>query len=225
MNLTRTISRFDAHHRLFWAVVAAGAAYWGMPGTLAQGTRIVIAWNLYALTEVLLLWIVAANDNPREVRRSVTLQDASRTVLFVVVVAGACASIGAVAFLLGGLKSASGDIMAGHVMLTLSTIVVSWLMMHAIFAVRYAHHYYRPGGNGTTGKNHAGGLIFPEEPEPDYVDFMYFSLVIGMTCQVSDVQVSSRHIRRIVLVHGVLSFAFNTIVLALTINILSGLLL
>jgi uncharacterized membrane protein len=96
------------------------------------------------------------------------------------------------------------------------------LLLHAVFGLRYAHKYY--GDSEIDAKKHAGGLKFPDEVRPDYRDFAYFSYVIGMTCQVSDVAVTSREMRRLVLLHGILSFAFNTVILALTINTVSSLL-
>jgi uncharacterized membrane protein len=90
-----------------------------------------------------------------------------------------------------------------------------------MFAMRYAHAYY---GDGKSGDKHAGGLEFPSDDTPDYLDFAYFSFVIGMTCQVSDVQITAKSLRTLALIHGILSFCFNTIILALTINTVSGLL-
>jgi uncharacterized membrane protein len=108
-----------------------------------------------------------------------------------------------------------------HVILVAMTLFVSWLMTHTTFAFRYAHEYYEidPSGSGI-----AGGLEFPRERRPDYLDFMYFSLVLGMTFQVSDVQITARKFRRLAAAHGLLSFLFNTIILALTVNIAAGLL-
>lgn len=90
-----------------------------------------------------------------------------------------------------------------------------------MFALHYAHLYYRDDRDGDD-REKAAGLDFPQEKLPDYWDFLYFSLGIGMTCQVSDIQISSRSLRRLALIHGVLTFFFNTIVLALSINIVAG---
>ncbi len=100
------------------------------------------------------------------------------------------------------------------------TLLVSWLMTHTTFAFRYAHEYY----DVDPGTGIVGGLEFPSEKRPDYLDFMYFSLVLGMTFQVSDVQITSRKFRRLAAVHGLLSFLYNTIILALTVNLAAGLL-
>jgi Predicted membrane protein len=92
-----------------------------------------------------------------------------------------------------------------------------------VYSLRYAHTYY--GDSDQAGlQQHAGGLIFPGDRPPNYFDFAYFSFVIGMTCQVSDVQITSRRMRRITLFHSILSFGFNTLILALLINTVSGLL-
>jgi uncharacterized membrane protein len=108
-------------------------------------------------------------------------------------------------------------------MLTLVTVIVSWTLVHTVYSLRYAHAFY--GDSDELGVNrHAGGLIFPGNRPPDYFDFAYYSFVIGMTCQVSDVQITSRQMRRITLFQGILSFGFNTLILALLINIISGLL-
>ena len=103
------------------------------------------------------------------------------------------------------------------------TVIFSWTLVHTVYGLRYAHAFY--GDNGEPGGHqHAGGLIFPGDRTPNYFDFAYFSFVIGMTCQVSDVQITSRRMRRIALVHSILSFGFNTMILALLINTVSSLL-
>jgi uncharacterized membrane protein len=109
------------------------------------------------------------------------------------------------------------------VVLTGCTIVLSWLLVHTACAIRYAHLYY--GIRTNDGSDRTDGLLFPGTTDPDYSDFAYFSFVIGMTCQVSDVQVADQKLRRFVLLHGLLAFAFNTVVLALTISVISGILL
>lgn len=108
-----------------------------------------------------------------------------------------------------------------HVTLSGLTIVGSWLLVHTIFASHYARLYYQEGKTLAECKD--DGLDFPGDTEPDYWDFLYFSFVIGMTSQVSDVAVRSRTLRRLSLLHGILSFFFNTSLLAMTINLVAGL--
>jgi uncharacterized membrane protein len=97
------------------------------------------------------------------------------------------------------------------------SIVLSWLFMNTMFAMHYAHGYY-----GDFGKKHEG-LQFPDTPQPDYWDFAYFAIVIGMTFQVSDVQITSRYLRRVALLHSVIAFFFNVFIIAISVNIAAGL--
>ena len=107
-------------------------------------------------------------------------------------------------------------------MLAIGAVFISWWLVHTIFTMRYAHMYYDTDTDDGKPKE-VGGLQFPDETEPDYLDFVYFSFVIGMTFQVSDVEISSREIRRLAWLHGLLSFGFNTAIVALSINVISGL--
>lgn len=100
-------------------------------------------------------------------------------------------------------------------------LLLSWVLVHTIFTLRYAHIFYANHKEDKT--KHAGGLVFPEEPHPDYIDFAYYSFTIGMTFQVSDVTVTSKDLRRLTLFHSLIAFAFNTIVVALTVNVIAGL--
>lgn len=109
-----------------------------------------------------------------------------------------------------------------HFLMAALAVIVSWLLIHTVFTLHYAHIFYRSEQELEI-KGSGGGLIFPGERDPDYRDFAYFSFVIGMTCQVSDVNVTSHSMRLLALLHGLLSFAFNTMILALSINIISGL--
>ena len=99
-----------------------------------------------------------------------------------------------------------------------AALLLSWLFMNTLFALHYAHQFY--GDNARSQRR--GGLEFPGCDDPDYWDFVYFAIVIGMTFQVSDVQITSRPIRRTVLVHGVVAFVFNMIIIALSVNVVAG---
>ena len=129
--------------------------------------------------------------------------------------AAAVASLAAIVVELGSTDSAVGwaDLALG-----MGTILLSWLFLHIVFALHYAHEYY-----GERSDDRIGGLKFPGQQGPDYWDFVYFSFVIAMTSQVSDVAITSKVIRRVATIHGVLSFFFNVSVLALTVNMVSSL--
>ena len=132
---------------------------------------------------------------------------------FSLIVIAALASLGAIIAELAGADEAPL-----HLALAAITILLSWIFTHTIFALHYAYEYYDQNSH------RGGGLNFPGDEPPDYWDFLYFSLVIGMTSQVSDVAVTSNKIRRMVAGHGVVSFVFNAMLLALTVNIAASLL-
>jgi uncharacterized membrane protein len=103
----------------------------------------------------------------------------------------------------------------------MTAVIISWWLVHTVFTMRYAHLYYTTDEGK---KTPLGGLEFPgNDKEPDYLDFVYFSFVVGMTFQVSDVEISSKQIRRLAWAHGLIAFAFNTAIVALSINVISGL--
>jgi uncharacterized membrane protein len=212
----------DAHHRLLFACAVALAAFAGVHGRVTLPTQLVVCWDAFALTVVTLAWAVISTQDPYEVRRNARLQDASATFLFTVVISAATASLLAVAVLLGSAKKLSSAPLAGHIALSVAAILLSWGLVHTLFTLRYAHVYFREARKLERAKV-SGGLLFPGKELPDYLDFAYFSFVVGMTCQVSDVQVASQQMRRLVLVHGLISFLFNTAILAMFVNIVAGL--
>lgn len=216
------VTSFDSHHRFIVACVLAGLAFVGLPTHAAFATRLVTTWDIFAFATVVLAWMVMITKDPYEVRRNARLQDASRTILFIVVVTAATASLFAVFILLGSSKNLPPGGMVSHVTLSIAAIVLSWTLVHTLFTLRYAHLYYIKAQ--TLNRDEIeGGLLFPNDEHPDYLDFAYFSFVIGMTCQVSDVQISSKTMRRLATVHGLIAFAFNTAILALFVNIVAGL--
>ena len=218
--LLRRITSFDSHHRFLIALVLGVVGFAVASGFSGLPVRIVVAWNVFAATSVALAWTRILFSSARTAERSAKLQDASRRVLFLVVIFAALASLFAVGALLVSAKGLSGGRTASHVLLAVSTVVCSWLLVHTIFTLRYAHLFYRH----TSADEPGSGLDFPGEKHPDFLDFAYFSFVIGMTCQVSDVPITSRAIRRTALLHGLLAFVFNTVILALCLNLASSLL-
>jgi uncharacterized membrane protein len=212
----------DAHHRFFVACVFAVLAFFGLHGSGTLGTQLVGAWDVFALTIVVLAWFVFSTEDPYEVRRNAGLQDGSQIFLFIVVVSAATVSLFAVFILLGPSKNLSPGSFAEHVTLSVAAILLSWTLVHTLFGLRYAHIYYIDAHKFERDEIE-GGLVFPGDDSPDYLDFAYFSFVIGMTCQVSDVQISSKKMRRLAILHGVISFVFNTAILAMFVNIVAGL--
>jgi uncharacterized membrane protein len=211
--------RLDAHHRFFAALGVAALAVAFTPWQWHWTARVLAAWNAYSFCTLVLCWITLANAEPCDVAKTASLQDSSRKAIFVFVLIAACASVFAVAAELSTAKGLDPAHFGGHIIFALLTVLSSWLLVHTVFALRYAHIYYEYDERDKP----AGGLNFPDENEPDYLDFAYFSFVIGMTSQVSDVTISARRVRRLALLHGLISFGFNLSILGLCINMISGL--
>jgi len=142
-------------------------------------------------------------------------------VLLLVLLLATSACVAAITVLMQHSRNLGGIEKTLHVGLAVSALAVSWLFIQTIFTFHYAHLCYH---EEKLDKPDGPGLQFPGGQDPDYFDFLYYSFVVGMTSQVSDVQVTSREMRRLTMVHGVLSFGFNVLILALSINVVAGLL-
>ncbi len=215
------ISRLDAHHRILIATFATVVFFLLIRQYVIWPVQLLTTWVVYALLILLLTWITILSIHPKEIRKKAGLEDTSRVLIFLFVTAATLVSLLAVFVVLLHAKNETGVALTKSVILSGVSVVVSWFLLHTLFTLRYAHLYY---SQETNKDEQAGGLDFPSEKEPDYLDFAYFSFVIGMTCQVSDVQITSRTMRRLALLHGLLAFVFNTAILALSINVFSGLL-
>ncbi|MBP7567851.1 MAG: DUF1345 domain-containing protein [Burkholderiaceae bacterium] len=197
-----------------------GVAVLVTPSALSPEVRGLLAWCAGATVYLVLAWWLALASDARQVRKRAQAQDQSAIVIFLVMMAAVLASLGAIAAMLLRASGRDGSERVAEIALSLLALACSWLMIQSLYAFRYAHRYYQEEARKSpTG----GGLQFPGEQDPDYFDFMYYSHVVGMTSQVSDVQVTSRHMRRLTLVHSMLSFAFNMLVLALSVNVVAGL--
>jgi uncharacterized membrane protein len=160
--------------------------------------------------------VIFSSMRPRQIRVLAKQEDAGRIVVFLIVLAATLGSLFGVLLLLGNTKWMLGKGLETAIYIT--GVICSWVLLHTIFAYRYALLYY--GEHPLDPDIHTVGLQIPNELWPDYLDFAYFSFVIGMTFQVSDIEISSRTIRRLALLHGMLSFLFNTVIVALTINVI-----
>ena len=219
------IARQDARHRLLVSFLVAGLVWFGLHGRVQPATQSIATWDVFALSILLLAWLTIITTPPHKLRMRAQAQDLSRTVIFVFVVMAACAGLFAVGLLFFTNKGvAQRPHFFFHLLMSLVAEVSSWMLVHTVFGLRYAHTFYGDPDGPKGPQLHAGGLEFPGGRLPDYMDFAYFSFVIGMTFQVSDVQITSREFRKLVLLHGMLSFGFNTVILALTINTVSNLL-
>ena len=177
-----------------------------VPQTLRWTSRALIAWDVAAALYLAAAYFMIWRSDASHIRGHAIAADDGRFAILILTAGAALASLIAI---VGEIGAASRG--APQIVLAIATITLSWAMVHTTFALHYAHDYYRT--------RKAGGLKFPDEDKPDYWDFVYFSFVIGMTAQVSDVAIADRGIRRTATAHGIVSFAFNTALLALMVNI------
>jgi uncharacterized membrane protein len=198
-----------ARPRTFTSVAIAIVVFFLLPGSLRLVTRLLVSWDIFVTCYLVLAYIMMLRCGLAHIKRSAVLQDDGRFLILLVTALGAFASIAAIVLELGGTHRSAPELMLATV-----TIALSWAMVHTTFALHYAHDYYRGAK--------PGGLQFPsgdEHDHADYWDFVYFSFVIGMTAQVSDVGITDKTIRRTVTAHGIISFVYNTALVALMVNI------
>jgi uncharacterized membrane protein len=227
--MTNTIStdkrffyKIDAHYRLMIALAVSVIVFFIFFNKLTIPELALVTWIGCASTIITLNWIIILTSHPREARKIAKLQDSSRTFLFAFIITASVISLIAIVFLLKSTKGISETGKNEHILLAIGAVAISWWLVHTVFSLRYAHLFYDTDtDDGGTKKG--GGLDFPDTKEPDFLDFIYFGFVVGMTFQVSDVQITDRNIRRLCLLHGLISFAFNTAIVALSINVISGL--
>jgi uncharacterized membrane protein len=216
-------SRLNAHRRLLIGLVVASAVAFSLPAMLPPSTRLAIAWDSAVLVFLAMTWWVVQRSPAELMRQTVLVNDQGRVGILLLVLLAVCASLAEIFLLVQNARATGESPSAVQVTLAVLTIACSWIVAHVMFALHYAHRFYRDDP-GTPEADATGGLDFPGGEPPDYWDFLYFAFVIGMTSQVSDVQVTSRPMRRLVFWHGILSFAFYTIILALSINIVASVL-
>jgi uncharacterized membrane protein len=207
--MPRPVRVIYARPRLFISIVLGIVAYLLLPGDLRVVTRLLIGWDISVALYLLLAFVMMYQCGVAHIRRNAILQDDGRFLILMVTAVGAFASIAAIVSELGAQHRGSAELA-----LATGTIALSWAAVHTTFALHYAHDYYRGA--------RPGGLQFPsgdQHEDADYWDFVYFSFVIGMTAQVSDVGITDKTIRRTATAHGVVSFIFNTALVALMVNI------
>ena len=169
-----------------------------------------LGWDAGVALYLVLIYQITAHASTARISQRAAINDEGAIALLALTTAAALASLAAVVAELGHTPSAY------KIALGIGTILLSWTFVHVIFALHYAYEFYAD-------RAQTGGLVLPGIADPDYWDFLYYSLVVAMTAQVSDVQITSKAIRRLTTLHGVISFFFNLTVLALTVNIVSSL--
>ncbi len=210
-----------SRRRLFIGAACGMLAALVLPAGATATARSIVAWDIGVGVFLLLAFILFFTEDHRGMAANAQAQEEGEWTIFALTVGVVVVSFITILEEFSGTAALHGSSKSLHVALVAVTLILSWLMTQVTFAFRYAHEFYTRSGDGP---DVDGGLNFPEEKHPDYMDFLYFALVIGMTFQVSDVAITSRKLRRLAALHGFLGFVFNTVILALTVNIAAGLL-
>ncbi len=179
----------------------------------------VLAWNVFGISYLIFNLILFSKSDVDQIQKQCSKEDVSSWILFAFVVSACMIGLLSVLSFMNNTSVWQSGSIIGSI-LCISAVGFSWLMVHFAFAVRYAHLFY--GDNNKQFSKHAKGLVFPEDDVPDYFDFAYFSIVIGMTFQVSDVVITSKGVRRLVLIHSIIAFVFNTVIIAMTVSQVIG---
>jgi uncharacterized membrane protein len=204
---------------LLATIFGVGLTVFGPPQPTA--TILIVSWDVACLVFLVSIGGMMMDDSPEHIRARAEREDEGRGLILTVVLVAAAASVWAISVQLGIAKAEHGVLRTAHVVLAFVTVALSWMMMQVIFALHYAHEYYDE--NVERGGQDMKGLSFPGGELPDYWDFVHFSIVIGVAAQTADIAFTSKTLRRIGTVHSLVAFAFNTVVVALTINLLAGL--
>jgi uncharacterized membrane protein len=203
------------------ALFAAAIVVVTFPDWHGPWTRLVAGFDVFALCVLAWYWLIVLQRDAKGSSRRAAREDPGRNVVVIMVIASVAFGFFSGLEILGR-KSLEGDPHRAFLYaIGLGAVVLGWFLIHTVFLFRYARLYY---GDRDHDRQSDGGLLFPGGREPNDLDFAYFSFVIGMTFQVSDVQITSPTIRKLALAHGLISFAYNTSILALVVNVVAGLL-
>ena len=207
--MSRPVRVVYARPRIFISIATGIVAFFLLPPSLRLVTRLLLGWDVFVAFYLALVYVMIMRCGLAHIRRNAVREDDGRFLIPLLTALGAFASLAAIVFELGNANHKPAELVFAT-----ATVALSWAAVHTAFALHYAHEYYRGGK--------PGGLQFPsgnQEEHADYWDFVYFSFVIGMTAQVSDVGITDKTIRRTATAHGIISFVFNTALLALMVNI------
>lgn len=222
------INSIRARPRLFIAIglgLVAGAL---LPSEWSRSLRMIVGWDVAAGLYLALAWIMILRADTGHIRTLARLDDDGRWIILIMCAGAAVTSLGAIVSLLADYKDLAADAKPYHLGLGVATILVSWFFLHTVFTLHYAHEFYgaEPDDDPTTDlEKERGGFAFPGKAKSwKYMDFAYYAFTIGMTAQTSDIAVTTTEMRRLTLAHAILTFFFNTVILAFSVNIAASLL-
>jgi uncharacterized membrane protein len=192
----------------------------GLAPALSATTAAILGWNVFCLMFLAAIAPVIWTHGPDGIRANAARDDEGRHLILALVLTATVVSLAVAAGELHTAKSAEGLVRAAHVGVALVSVIGGWFLVHVIFALHYAHLFY---ARDTTRGVDLGGLLFPGGGAPDYQDFVHFALVIGVAAQTADIAFTDKRQRRLGTLHSVVAFVFNTMVVALAINLAAGL--
>ena len=211
-------SHLLAHIRLLLCALAGVLAAVLWPNVETELARVLLGWNVLVWCYLAWVAVIVGRAEQGHVKRLALAQAESAAIVLAIVIVASIISLVAVILEIKAAKSAGSREIVSHIVFAFATVIGSWLLLPTLFGLSYASMYYR--------REPDLGLVFPgatEGFEPDHIDFLYFSFTIAVTAQTSDVAVTTREMRRLVIIQSVLSFAFNTTILAFAINTAAGL--
>jgi len=207
----------SATSRLLIIALAGIGAFFLLSSEFSLTISIALSWALAGGLYLALTYIMMFFSNEANILALSKKEDDGAAVILLIIILAAAASLITIVIILSGIKALPIHLAIRHVLLVLGTYVISWFFVHTAFALHYAHIYYQEYE-----KTSEAPLLFSSKLKPSYVDFLYFSMVIGMTCQTADVNIASSRMRLLVMFQGITAFIFNTSLLALAINLISG---
>ncbi len=220
----KVIGPFASRPRLV-AAAAIGVGLWLalslIPNDLRWSTRAVAGWDAFCFSFIAMALAMMADCDSSKIKARAATQDEGQHAILLLAMVAAVASVAAIAAELTLAKNEQGLLKTMRVATAFLTVGASWFFVQLVFALHYAHEFY--GLDDDVPDEHRGGLNFPGEEKPDYWDFLHFAAIIGVAAQTADVAFTDRGLRRTGTLHGIFAFFFNTVVLALTINLLAGL--
>ena len=209
--------QIGATQRMLIVAFAGCGSYFLLPADQSANIRLAMSWVLAGGLYLTLTYIMMYFSTQENILALSKKEDDGATMILLIIVLASVASLVTIVIILSGIKALPTNLAIRHVGLVLATYTVSWLYVHTAFALHYAHAYYQE-----LEKTKEAPLLFASKLRPTYVDFLYFSMVIGMTCQTADVNIASSRMRYLVMLQGMTAFVFNASLLALAINLISG---
>jgi uncharacterized membrane protein len=209
--------RANLRPRFLGSALLATLVFAMLPAEWMVNSRLLVSWDVGVVCYLSIAWTIAVGSSTGRMQERAAREDEGAIAVLILTMAAAIASLGAIAVELKGIHDDPAGQQGFRLSIAAVTILCSWFFVHTIYAIHYAHEYYGDAGERR-------GLEFPHEGKPDYWDFLYFSFNLGAAAQTSDVIIVSKRMRRLALAHTILSFLFNTTILALAVNVGAGLL-